>query len=167
MSGSQAMNKPNVIITMAILAVLAVAPHQAAAEQKSGKFVFDTYVTWRFIKTLDMGGVGSAQIVEGDGFNKLVEGSSPNPYGFSTFRCIAVFQQIGEKFTDKGSCVETDKDGDIIYATFDDTDNVYRGGTGKYKGLTGTYDATPIYRHLSGDRGAELIIRHQTQWEIK
>jgi hypothetical protein len=51
-----------VIVTPTILAVLAVVPRQAAAEQKSGKFVFDSYVTWRFIKTLDMGDVGSAQI---------------------------------------------------------------------------------------------------------
>jgi hypothetical protein len=161
------MKKPKVVIATAILAVLAVTPRQVAAEQKSGKFVFDSYVTWKFIKTLDMGSIGNAKIVEGDGFNKAVEGRGPGPYEVSTFRCIAVFQEIGDKFTDKGSCVETDKDGDHIYAAFDYTSNVYLGGTGKYTAITGTFDGTPTYRHLSGDLGAELIIRHNAQWEIK
>jgi hypothetical protein len=162
------MKKPNAIITMAILAALAVAPRQVAAEQKSGKFVFDSYVTWRFINTLDMGKVGSATIVEGDGFSKVVEGNAPDPNGVWTFRCIAVFQQIGDKFSDTGSCVETDKDGDQAYTTFVDTNNVYRGGTGKYAGLTGTFDGRPIYGgHRPGDTHAALIIRHRAQWEIK
>jgi hypothetical protein len=161
------MNKRNWIITTATLALLAASPPHAAAQQKSGKFVFDSYITWRFINTLDMGKVGNAQIVEGDGFSKVVEGSAPDPSGVWPFHCIAIFQQIGDKFTDKGTCAETDKDGDHIYVAFDGRHDVYVGGTGKYMGITGAFDGTPIYHHLSRDRSSEVIIRHQAQWEIK
>ena len=162
------MNKQNVIITTALLAVLAVARRQATAEQKSGQYVFDSYITWRFINTLDMGKAGNVKLAEGDGFSKVVEGTSPNPDGISTFRCNAVFQQIGDRFSDTGSCVSTDKDGDHTYSTFVDHDSVYRGGTGKYTGLTGTFDGRPIYGgHRPGDTHAALIIRHRAQWEIK
>jgi hypothetical protein len=143
------MNEQNVIITTAVLAVLAAAAGQASAEQKSGKFVFDSYITWRFINTLDMGKAGNVKLAEGDGFSKVVEGTSPNPDGISTFRCNAAFQQIGDRFSDTGSCVSTDKDGDHTYSTFVDHDSVYRGGTGKYMGLTGSYDGAVIWGTLA------------------
>jgi hypothetical protein len=156
-----AMNEPNAIITAIILAVLVVAPRQAAAEQKSGKYVVDSY-------TLDMGKAGNAKLAEADGFSKVVEGTSPNPYGLSTFRCNAVFQQIGDRFSDTGSCVSTDKDGDHTYSTFVDHDSVYRGGTGKYTGLTGTFDGAVIWGTPGGDGDhVERVIRHRAQWEIK
>jgi hypothetical protein len=168
------MNKPSVTITAAILAVLAVGPGQAAAEQKSGKFVFDSYNTWRFINTLDLGKAGNAKLAEGDGFSKVVEGTSPcaaqrsDCTGVSTFRCIAVFQQIGDRFSDTGSCVSTDKDGDHTYSTFVDTTAYCRGGTGKYTGLTGTYDGAVIWGTPGGGGDhVERVIRHRAQWEIK
>jgi hypothetical protein len=167
------MNKPNAIITAAILAVFAVAPRQAAAQQKSGKYVFDSYITWRITKTLDMGKAGYAKLAEGDGFDKVVEGTSPcaaqrsDCTGISTFRCIAVFQQIGDRSSGTGSCVGTDHDGDHIYSTFVDHDSVYRGGTGKYTGLTGTFAGTVIWgTHGSGGDHVERVNRHQAQWEI-
>jgi hypothetical protein len=168
------MNKPSVTITTAILAALAVAPRQAAAEQKSGKYVFDSYITWRFIKTLDLGKAGNAKLAEADGFSKVVEGTSPcaaqrsDCTGISTFRCIAIFQQIGDRFSATGSCVDTDQDGDHIYSTFVDKEDVYRGGTGKYAGLTGTFAGRVIWgTHGGGGDHVERINRHQAQWEIK
>lgn len=168
------MNKPSVIITTAILALLAVAPRQAAAEQKAGKFVFDSYGTWRFTKTLDLGKAGYAKLAEGDGFDKVVEGTSPcaaqrsDCTGIETYRCIAVFQQIGDRFSDTGSCISTDQDSDHIYSTFVDAHSVYHGGTGKYAGLTGTFDGTVIWGiHGGGGDHVERVIRHQAQWEIK
>jgi hypothetical protein len=169
-----AMNKQNWIITTVTLAVLAAAPRHAAAQQKSGKDVFDSYVTWRFINTLDMSKAGNAKLAEGDGFSKVVEGTSPcaaqrsDCTGISTFRCIAVFQQIGDRFSDTGSCVSTDQDGDHIYSTFVDANSLYRGGTGKYTGLTGTFDGAVIWgTHGGGGDHVERVIRHRAQWEIK
>ncbi len=39
-------------------------------------------------------------------------------------------------------CVETDKDGDNVFTTFDDNNHYLMGGTGKYKGITGTVPYT-------------------------
>jgi hypothetical protein len=121
-----------------------------------------------------MGKAGNAKLAEGDGFDKVVEGTSPcaaqrsDCTGISTFRCIAIFQQIGDTFSDTGSCVGTDQDGDHTYATFVDKHAVFRGGTGKYTGLTGTFDGTVIWgTHGGGGDHVERVNRHRAQWEIK
>ena len=46
-----------------------------------------------------------------------------------------------------GSCVETDKDGDNVFVTFDDKNHYLMGGTGKYKGITGTAAYTIVQLH--------------------
>src|SRR5262245_46648729 len=46
-----------------------------------------------------------------------------------------------------GSCVDTDKDGDNVFITFDDKNLYYSGGTGKYKGITGTAAYTYVELH--------------------
>ena len=104
-------------------------------------------------------------IVEGDGFDRLVKGDAR--FDTRTFSCVAEFQQIGEKFGDTGSCISADKDGDNIFFTFVDSDGRMIGGTGKFKGITGSFVGTPLYRHVDGDRGVALIIHQVGQWQIE
>ena len=54
-------------------------------------------------------------------------------------RCLYHWSVVGEINHVNGSCVHTDKDGDNVFATFDDKTTILIGGTGKYKGITGTF----------------------------
>ena len=62
-------------------------------------------------------------------------------------RCLGHYTSVGETFHFKGSCVETDKDGDNVFTTFDDKNHYMIGGTGKYKGITGTVPYTVVELH--------------------
>ena len=80
-----------------------------------------------------------------------------------------------------GACVLTDSDGDQIFSTFDtrDTDksqpemncgtHIITGGTGKYKGITGSEPFACITMPaLAGPGGyTAMDIPHNTTWEIR
>ena len=90
-------------------------------------------------------------------------------------------QASGEKKYIDGACVLTDGDGDQIFSTFDtrDTDksqpkmdcgtHIITGGTGKYKGITGSEPFACINMPaLAGPGGyTAMDIPHNTAWEIK
>jgi hypothetical protein len=80
-----------------------------------------------------------------------------------------------------GACVLADSDGDKIFSTFDTRDldksqpkmdcgtHIITGGTGKYKGITGSEPFACITMPAlagSGDYFA-MDIPHNTSWEIK
>ena len=71
-------------------------------------------------------------------------------------RCLYHWSVVGETNHVNGSCVETDKDGDNVFTTFDDKNHYLMGGTGKYKGITGTVPYTDggTSRHGRRPRGA-------------
>ena len=82
-------------------------------------------------------------------------------------RCLYHRSVVGETFHFNGSCVETDKDGDNVFTTFDDKNHYLMGGTGKYKGITGTVAYTVVELHeMVGGRGP-YIVNHKATWEIK
>jgi hypothetical protein len=160
------MKKLNILGTgMIALVAIAVQPGQAAEAPKSGHAEFDAYLTQRIVSTIDSG-VGKGMIVEGDGFDRLVNGQAP--FELLTFRCVSQIQNVGDKSDSSGSCVKTDKDGDHIFYTWEHDGWAFVGGTGKFKGITGKgVYAKPTYFHDSGDHGFELIAHHVVDWEIK
>jgi hypothetical protein len=74
---------------------------------------------------------------------------------------------VGETNHFNGSCVETDKDGDNVFTTFDDKNHYVMGGTGKYKGITGTAAYTIVLLHDAAGGRPALIANHKAKWEIK
>jgi hypothetical protein len=82
-------------------------------------------------------------------------------------RCLYHTSSVGETFHYNGSYVETDKDGDNVFTTFDDNNHYPMGGTGKYQGITRTVPYTVVELHDTvGGRGA-VIVNHKATWEIK
>ena len=65
---------------------------------------------------------------------------------------------VGQTFHFNGSCVETDKDGDNVFTTFDDKNHYLIGGTGKYKGIMGELEF--CYWHFSNIPAAPTIVRY-------
>jgi hypothetical protein len=95
--------------------------------------------------------------------------------------CAALNVASGTTKYINGACVLADKDGDKIFSTFDTRDldksqpemncgtHVITGGSGKYKGITGTEPfACVAMPALAGASGyTAMDIPHNTSWEIK
>ena len=60
-----------------------------------------------------------------------------------------------------------DKDGDNVFTTFDDKNHYLMGGTGKYKGITGTVPYTVAKIHEAVGGRTAWIVNHKATWEIK
>jgi FecR protein len=71
------------------------------------------------------------------------------------------------RFATNGSCVETDKDGDNVFTTFDNHNHYLKNGTGKYQGITGKIPYTVTTLHDAVDGHAASIVNHKTTWEVK
>jgi hypothetical protein len=94
---------------------------------------------------------------------------------------MALSVDSGPKKYIDGACVLADADGDKIFSTFDTRDldksqpemncgtHIITGGTGKYKGITGSEPfACNALPALAGDGGyTSMDIPHNTSWEIK
>jgi hypothetical protein len=82
-------------------------------------------------------------------------------------RCVGHQSVIVDALDFNGSCVETDKDGDNVFTTFDNENHYLKGGTGKYKGITGKipYTVTPLHDTVDGLKAS--IVNHKATWEIK
>ena len=74
---------------------------------------------------------------------------------------------IGDKWMQYASCVETDKDGDNVFTTSDDKNHYIVGGTGKYKGITGTVPYTPTLLHNTVGGRYAVVVNHKATWTIK
>ena len=66
-----------------------------------------------------------------------------------------------------GACRETDQDGDSTSTTFDSKAHYYIGGTGKYKGITGTAPFTVTALPAPGEGLGALIIPHEVTWKLQ
>ena len=54
-----------------------------------------------------------------------------------------------------------------LFTTFDDKNHYLMGGTGKYKGITGTAAYTIVELHDTVGGRPALIVNHKATWEIK
>jgi hypothetical protein len=152
------------LASMAVVLALCVAPAVAAEFPKSGQAEYDTYYVFNTLVELD-GGAGKAAIVDITGINRNFKGEGP--FHDMSQRCVGHWSLVGETFHFTGSCVETDKDGDNIFTTFDDKNHYLMGGTGKYQGITGTipYAVTELHDAVGGREAR--IVNHKASWEIK
>ena len=65
-----------------------------------------------------------------------------------------------------GACTQTDRDGDHVFTSFDGTAYKLIGGTGKYKGISGSalYTITPEPPLEQGQYG--YVMKHDVTWTI-
>ena len=154
----------SMLASMAITLAFSAVPAVSAEFPKTGEAEYDTYYVGNFVAKIDSG-VGTGVIVDETGINRNVKGEGP--FHDMSVRCLGHYTSVGETFHFNGSCVETDKDGDNVFTTFDDKNHYMIGGTGKYKGITGTVPYTVVELHDTvGGRWAN-IINHKATWEIK
>ena len=94
---------------------------------------------------------------------------------------VGLTENTADKKWIDGACALRDNDGDVVFSTFDTRDldksqpkmdcgtHIITGGTGKYKGITGSEPFACINMPaLAGPGGyTAMDIPHNTAWEIK
>jgi hypothetical protein len=150
--------------SMAVAFTFCTAPAVCAEFPKSGEAEYDTYYVGNPVAKFDSG-VGTGAIVDETGITRNVKGEGP--FHDMSVRCLYHMSSVGETLRFNGSCVETDKDGDNVFTTFDDKNHYLMGGTGKYKGITGTVPYTVVELHEAVGGREAVIVNHKAKWEIK
>jgi hypothetical protein len=167
----------------ALLSVLLMAFAPGAvlgqAIEKKGTTPYVTHFIFRPLTSLDIPGLGKATTLEAVGTTQNMKGEKM--LDKMSARCVALNVESGPKKYIDGACVLTDSDGDQIFSTFDTRDldksqpqmdcgtHIITGGSGKYKGITGSEPFACIAMPaLAGPGGYfAMDIPHNTAWEIK
>ncbi len=139
----------------------------AADFPKSGEAAFDRYQIARIISSVQSP-VGKGVLWEDTGVTRNVKGEQP--WDKLVDRRQGTATVIGEDWSrESGNCVKKDKDGDQIFVTWQGGDWAIVGGTGKYKGITGTGTTKFDFKQDSlEDRpdGWVNVIHHTVKWQI-
>ena len=162
-------------------ALIAVSNTGFAAEliEKKGTTPYVTHFIFIPVKGIDIPGLGTATLLEAVGTTQNMKGEKM--LDKMSARCVALNVESGPKKYIDGACVLTDSDGDQIFSTFDTRDldksqpqmdcgtHIITGGSGKYKGITGSEPFSCIAMPaLAGPGGYfAMDIPHNTSWEIK
>jgi hypothetical protein len=175
--------RPLTLIEMALLAAVfvALAPGAAGAQtiEKKGTTPYVTHFIFRPLMSIDIPGLGTATNLEAVGTTQNMKGEKM--LDKMSAHCAALSVASGGKKYIDGACVLTDSDDDKIFSTFDTRDvdksqpemncgtHIITGGTGKYKGITGSEPFACITMPaLAGPGGyTAMDIPHNTRWEIK
>ena len=154
----------SMLASMAVVLTFCAAPAVSAEFPKTGEAEYDTYYVGNVVEKIDSG-VGTGAIIDETGITRNVKGEGP--FNDMSVRCLYHWSVVEKTNHFNGSCVHTDKDGDNIFATWDDTTTTLIGGTGKYKGITGTVSYTNRELHDTVGGRPALIVNHKAKWEIK
>ena len=163
----------------AIAFVGTVHAQKAQAMEKQGTTPYVTHFIFRPVQSLEVKGVGTATLLEAVGTTQNLKGEPM--LDKMAARCTALNVESGDKKYIDGACALTDKDGDVIFSTFDTRDldasqpdmkcgtHIITGGSGKYAGITGREPfACNDMPKLAGTGGYfAMDIPHNTTWEIK
>jgi len=136
----------SILASTAIVVTFCATPAVSAEFPKTGEAEYETYYVDNVVAKFDSG-AGTGGIVDETGVTRNVKGEGP--FHDMSVRCLYHWSLVEGTRHSNGSCVHTDKDGDNIFATFDDNTTYLMGGTGKYKGITGTvrYSEGAASRH--------------------
>jgi hypothetical protein len=154
----------SMLASTAVIVTFCVAPAVSAEFPKTGEAEYDSYYVDNVLAKIDSE-AGTGGIVEETGITRNVKGEGP--FHDMSVRCLYHWSLVGATRHSNGSCVHSDKDGDNVFATFDDNTTYLMGGTGKYKGITGTvrYTEVPLHDTVGGRQA--VIINHKVTWQIK
>ena len=132
----------------AALVVFASGSVVAQPLEKKGTTPYVTHFIFRPLMSIDIPGLGTATNLEAVGTTQNMKGEKM--LDKMSAHCAALNVASGDKKYIDGACVLTDNDGDKIFSTFDTRDvdksqpemscgtHIITGGTGKYKGITGS-----------------------------
>jgi hypothetical protein len=133
------------------------------APQGSTSYV--TYYTTQPLTTLDLGEpTSNAVAVQLTGVTRNLSGQKA--FDNMSVRCIGYHETLAGKLQAQGSCVEIDAEGDKVFTTYVAGVHTLIGGTGKYKGISGTAPFAVISRLPSPGAGMGAIaVEHKVSWQ--
>ena len=169
----------NTAAFVAVLVAIAPAAVQSEPLEKKGTTPYVTHFIFRPLMAIDTAELGKATMLEAVGTTQNMKGEKM--LDKMSARCVALNVASGEKKYIDGACVLADSDGDKIFSTFDTRDldksqpkmdcgtHIITGGTGKYKGITGSEPFACIAMPALAGSGEyfAMDIPHNTSWEIK
>src|SRR5215469_25390 len=173
------MTREKISVLCPVLTVLLPAAAGAQTIDKKGTTPYVTHFVFRPITSIDIAELGKATTLEAVGTTQNMKGEKM--LDKMSAQCVALNVASGDKKYIDGACVLADSDGDKIFSTFDTRDldksqpkmdcgtHIITGGTGKYKGITGSEPFACISMPAlagAGDYFA-MDIPHNTAWEIK
>jgi hypothetical protein len=147
---------------------------------KSGTTPYVTHFVFHPMSSIDVPGVGKAVALEAVGPTENMKGEKMLDKMMA--KCAAVSIDTGGKKYIDGACALTDRDGDVVFSTFDTRDldksqpkmdcgtHIITGGTGKYAGISGREPFACITKPTPEGQPAgsfAIDIPHNTSWEIK
>jgi hypothetical protein len=162
-----------------VLVGFSPAVAMSAALEKEGSTSYTSHYVFHPMGTVELPGVGKATSLE-------MVGTTENTKGEAAFdnmkaKCQAINVETGGKKWIEGACAMTDNDGDVVFSTFDTRDldaaqpemdcgtHIITGGTGKYKGISGTepFACVEVATPAGEPAGSfAMDIPHNTVWEI-
>jgi hypothetical protein len=161
--------------------LVAIAPAVVLGEpiEKKGTAPYVTHFIFKPLMSIDISGLGTATALEAVGTTQNMKGEKM--LDRMSAHCTALNVASGDKKYIDGACVLADSDGDKIFSTFDTRDldksqpkmdcgtHIITGGTGKYKGITGSEPFACITMPAPAGPGGyfAMDIPHNTTWEIK
>src|SRR5215472_15951858 len=152
----------SMLASTAVALTFCAAPALSAEFPKTGEAEYDTYYVDNTVAKID-GGAGTGAIFDETGITRNVKGEGP--FHDMSVRCLYHRSTVGETVQFNGSCVETDKDGDHVFTTFDTKNHYMMGGTGKYKGITGTVSFSVVALHDTVGGRRAFLVKHKATWD--
>jgi hypothetical protein len=159
-------------LKLALVAIILLFLNQAASAQQvqmpqQGTTTYVTYFHIRILTTLNMGDVGSEDLRELVGITQNIDGQKF--FDGMTVRCIQYEETLGRVVDYSGACVETDSDGDKVFSTYKRSGRLHTlvGGTGKYKGISGTGSYTGKKLSSPGEGYLAHIVELKLTWQFK
>jgi hypothetical protein len=149
-------------------ALLVWSARAASAETidmpREGSATYVAYYLNHVSTEIDMGEQGTSALIEGFGITRNTSGQKL--FDRMSVHCIFYEQAKGDQYSETGACTEIDPDGDKIDLTFQTGTQTLIGGTGKYKGITGTgtFSGHPLRPPAAGSHAVEL--NHTVTWRI-
>ena len=162
-----------------VLAAIAPAVVLGETIEKKGTTPYVTHFIFKPLMSIDIAGLGTATTLEAVGTTQNMKGEKM--LDKMSAHCVALNVASGDKKYIDGACVLDDSDGDKVFSTFDTRDldksqpkmdcgtHIITGGTGKYKGITGSEPFACITMPAPAGPGGyfAMDIPHNTTWEIK
>ncbi len=157
---------------VALTAVILISLNQVASAQQlqmpqQGTTAYMTYYTNHYLSSLNMGEMGSEWVAELAGMTRNIDGQEF--FDNMTVRCIYYFEAVMGSRKHSGACIQTDRDGDKVFTTFEGETMTHTliGGTGKYIGISGSaaYSSKELPTH--GEGLTSIRTEHKVTWKLK
>jgi hypothetical protein len=156
-----------VVTALSAVTLYAATPVLAgtAVLPPSGETTYATHYTGRVINTEYLGDGASESLVEMTGISRNTVGQSA--FDAMNAHCLMLSAIIGGRPRRSGACTQTDRDGDHAFTSFDGAAFKLIGGTGKYKGISGSalYSVTPEPSLEPGQYG--YVMENDVTWTIQ